>query len=221
MSEKMKKYKAWEPVDTAMIEKEIERMVKPAPEKIDSIPQMEDAENADHYDSSDAAEILHSFAALVDELNDLIQEMVVDLVAVLNEEDDQGDAVLVKEDDKPSEEGEDEEVLAVSVLPNHSMIVIPIDCCFNTFDWFGESEVCEPVPGVSNVYMTYDRKNLIRQGDNEWLSGPVVVYRVDEKNNIVSVSDDDVTAIGIALDRRMSDLFNVETGEKRNVFTLK
>ena len=39
------------------------------------------------------------------------------------------------------------------------------------------------------------------------------------KNNIVSVSDDDVTAIGLALDRRMSDLFNVETGEKRNVFT--
>lgn len=171
-------------------------------------------------------ESILNFGVMVEEINDLVQACVSELMELLDPNDefelgaDDDTDVLINEEKDADEDDDDEvvDVLAFALRPDHTALALPLDCCFEAFEWFGDSEVCDPVPNCPGLYMTYDRNKLFEEDGCTCIPDAVVVFRIDEEDNFINVSGDDMFNACNAFENMRGYLTDEKSGKKTDVF---
>lgn len=171
-------------------------------------------------------ESILNFGVMVEEINDLVQACVSELMELLDPNDefelgaDDDTDVLINEEKDADEDDDDEvvDVLAFALRPDHTALALPLDCCFEAFEWFGDSEVCDPVPNCPGLYMTYDRNKLFEEDGCTCIPDAVVVFRIDEEDNFINVSGDDMFNACNAFENMRGYVTDEKSGKKTDVF---
>lgn len=172
-------------------------------------------------------ESILNFGVMVEEINDLVQECVSELMELLDPNDEFGSGeydidVRIEGEEDEGQDTDDAvvDVLAFALRPDHTALALPLDCCFEAFAWFGDSEVCDPVPNCPGLYMTYDRNKLFEEDGCTCIPDAVVVFRIDEEDNFINVSGDDMFNACNAFENMRGYVTDEKSGKKTDVFIL-
>ena len=213
-----------------------EKIVKMEPKKISQrisrlAPPASDSPNTEDGTTSrqELMETVLNFGVMAEEINDLVQCFVKELMGILDPNDefeygaDDDTDVLIDEDEEDNNDIDVEilDVLAFAIRPEHTALAIPLNCCFEAFSWFGDSEVCDPVPNCPGLYMTYDRNKIMKVDGCTCLPDSVVVFRIDEEDNFIGMSGDDMLNTCNAFEQMRGFVTDEKSGEKTDVFILE
>ncbi|MBR6172986.1 MAG: hypothetical protein IKQ49_07415 [Eubacterium sp.] len=105
----------------------------------------------------------------------------------------------------------------IAVTPGEQMKVISRDDAEEYLPCFGEDDVIELAPETDFV-ISYDRQLLFKVGDQKYLDGPALIYKVDDEGEIITLDVAEIYEIQGMLERRT--LMVTEDGDEMPVLSL-
>ena len=100
---------------------------------------------------------------------------------------------------KYDEDGQEPYMIAVT--PGEQMKVIAMDDAEEYLPCFGEDDVIELAPDTDLV-ISYDRQFLFKVGDQKYLDGPALIYKVDDEGEVITLDVADIYEIQSMLEKR-------------------
>ena len=89
----------------------------------------------------------------------------------------------------------------IAVTPGEQMKVIAMDDAEEYLPCFGEDDVIELAPDTDFV-ISYDRQFLFKVGDQKYLDGPALIYKVDDEGEVITLDVADIYEIQSMLGKR-------------------
>ncbi|MBP3882687.1 MAG: hypothetical protein J6E40_11065 [Lachnospiraceae bacterium] len=105
----------------------------------------------------------------------------------------------------------------IAVTPGEQMKVISMDSAEDYLPCFGEDDVIELAPETDFV-ISYDRQLLFKVGDQKYLDGPALIYKVDDEGEVITLNAAEICEIQGMLERRT--LMVTENGDEMPVLSL-
>lgn len=99
------------------------------------------------------------------------------------------------------EDEDDSVILMVVAVPGKAIQVKTVEECSRVLPCFGESDAIT-VAGTTGLLLSYDERQVIKLGEERYLTGPAILYSVDEKGEDLSLTVRDIYDARLLVEER-------------------